>query len=569
MQTGRGERLILLLLAVCTGALRAVAFFHYRFDSDEPQHLHVTWGWTAGLLQYRDLFDNHAPLFHMATAPILALVGERPDVLLYMRAPILLLFAVVVWVTYVLGTRLYSKRIGLWAALLLALFPVFFLKSLEYRTDNLWNAFWCLALLILTGGNITFGRVFVSGLLLGCAMATSMKTLLLLLTLAAAGIVTNAYRGRSVKRAIQLTLVALAGAAVVPAAIAAYYYAKGAVSNLFYCAIQFNELAASELPPGEVWLKRIVYVPALLVILWIAKVKRPATDEWQPRWRFFLAFATAFFSATLVGFWILISPRDMLPVLPILAIFLAAAIDRIEVRLPVYIGTCLLFAVGVWYYADHLELRTDEHITMMRQVLGLTRPGEPIIDLKGETIYRRRVYYYIFEFITRRAMLKGLVEDTIAQDVLRTQCHVAQADGPFFPPNGRMFLRENFIDVGRLRASGQWLKDDGSFTIAVPGEYVILTSSGEAQGTLDGSPYRGKRMLGAGAHNFVTASNQQDLACLWAPAFERGYSPFHLRDREFNGSPVFRSARRHFGSPSGRRRHRRWRLNPTRLGGAG
>ena len=37
--------------------LRVLCFLHYRFDSDEPQHLHVAWGWTRGLVQYRDLFD--------------------------------------------------------------------------------------------------------------------------------------------------------------------------------------------------------------------------------------------------------------------------------------------------------------------------------------------------------------------------------------------------------------------------------------------------------------------------------------------------------------------------------
>src|SRR5438132_4377452 len=138
-RTVSGERLILIVLAVFTLVLRAIAYSHYRFDSDEPQHLHVAWGWTAGLLQYRDLFDNHAPLFHMLTAPILGLVGERPEALLYMRAPMLLLFGIVVWATYILGARLYSNRVGVWSALLLSLFPVFFLKSLEYRTDNLWT----------------------------------------------------------------------------------------------------------------------------------------------------------------------------------------------------------------------------------------------------------------------------------------------------------------------------------------------------------------------------------------------------------------------------------------------
>src|SRR6266849_5919904 len=122
----RRERVVVAALALQMLALRAAAFFRYRFDSDEPQHLHVAWGWTAGLVQYRDLFDNHAPLFHILMAPVLRLVGERPDVLLYMRAPMLLLFAVVIWGTYVLGRRMYSARVGSWAAQLQALYPTLF-----------------------------------------------------------------------------------------------------------------------------------------------------------------------------------------------------------------------------------------------------------------------------------------------------------------------------------------------------------------------------------------------------------------------------------------------------------
>ena len=126
----------------------------------------------------------------------------------------------------------------------------------------------------------------------------------------------------------------------------------------------------------------------------------------------------------------------------------------------------------------------------------------------------------------------------------------------FFPPRGRAFLSANFLDMGRLRAAGQWIQDDGSFTIAVPGSYVILTSSGEAQGLLDGSPYGGQRILAPGRHIFVTVGRKELLACLWAPAFIRGYSPFHLRDREFPGSPVFDTAGGDSGATSGRRRHR-------------
>src|SRR5687768_9145084 len=129
----RRERLLLLGLAALAFVLRAAAYFRYRFDSDEQQHLHVVWGWTAGLVQYRDLFDNHAPLFHMLMAPLLAVVGERSDILLWMRLPMLVLFAVVVWATYAIARRLYDERIGAFAALLLVLFPPYFLKSLEFR----------------------------------------------------------------------------------------------------------------------------------------------------------------------------------------------------------------------------------------------------------------------------------------------------------------------------------------------------------------------------------------------------------------------------------------------------
>src|SRR5260221_7106362 len=182
--TSRGERLAFVALAMVCLAIRAMAFLRYRFDSDEPQHLHVAWGWTAGLVQYRDLFDNHAPLFHILMAPILKVVGERPDVLLCMRAPMLALFAVVVWGTYLLGRRMYSARVGAWAALLLALYPTLFLKSLEFRTDNLWNTLWIVALLLVTSA--LPGRFFLTGVavgtIIGLAFCVSLKTSLLVIT---------------------------------------------------------------------------------------------------------------------------------------------------------------------------------------------------------------------------------------------------------------------------------------------------------------------------------------------------------------------------------------------------
>ncbi|HVG23912.1 MAG TPA: hypothetical protein VND45_07140, partial [Thermoanaerobaculia bacterium] len=94
----------------------------------------------------------------------------------------------------------------------------------------------------------------------------------------------------------------------------------------------------------------------------------------------------------------------------------------------------------------------------------------------------------------------------------------------------RAWLSAHFVNLGRLRGAGNWVKQDGAFVIGVPGEYVMLDAEGETRGTLDGTPYTGPRVLGAGAHRFIGA---REACALWAPAWRRGHSPFRLRDLDF------------------------------------
>lgn len=527
MTISRSERLLAIVIAAVTLAMRALAFFHYRFDSDEPQHLHVAWGWTAGLLQYRDVFDNHAPLFHMAAAPLLRVLGERPDILFFMRAPMVVLWMIVSAATFAIARRLYDVRIAIWSVLLLNVLPPFFLKSIEFRTDNLWNTFWMLGIAVLVLSRRTAAAFFVAGILLGGALGVSLKTTLLLITLAGAGVVTYAMQ-RAKQQRVHLMAFA-AGLVIVPSMIAAYFVSRGAWSNFVDCAFRFNKLVAVTRSPITVWAPRLLFVPLIIITLRIAWRYRTRTTNA----RFFFAVATAIFFVALGGFWILISPRDFLPFLPFASIFAIAALAR-RPRFARNVGMLMaLCLIGAAYYAQWLTNRTREFITMERQVLNLTRPGEPLMDYKGETIYRRRPYYFILEFITRNAIVHGLITDTVPEDLVRARCHVAQADGSQWPDRARDFMNAHFLNLGRLRASGQWLRPDGSFTIAIPGDYVLLRKDGQASGFLDGMPYRGSRQLAAGVHTFTGAPAGERLACLWAPAFARGFSPFHLRDLDF------------------------------------
>ncbi len=532
MTLPRGERAAFLTLAAITLVLRAVAFLRYRVDADEPQHLHVAWGWTAGLLQYRDVFDNHTPLFHLLTAPILSAVGERDDVILFMRVPMWLLFGVVVASTFIIGTRLYSRRIGAWSALLLALNPTFFLKSLEYRTDNLWNAFWLLALVVITHGKPTPRRALLAGFLLGCALATSMKTSLLVLALAGSAAATAiAFRRRVPAREI---LIGAAGFVIVPAAIVAYFAARGALPDLMYGVFGFNGLLSSMQTPLRVWVPRIVSLAALPILFRIAWRYKSEVEL-----RFFFGFATALFFLLLFGWWLLISPRDFLAFLPLLIIFFVAFVERRSGKPAlVYVAVALVSIFFLWRYTDGFRNQTREFSTMLHQTLLLSQPGEPVMDYKGESIFRPRPFRYPFEYITRNAVKRGLLRDTIPEDVVRAKAYVAQADGPFWPPRAKAFLSANFIDMGRMRAAGKALPRGGAFTIAIPGRYVMIGHNGLVNGLLDGSrydpePFSGGRYLAAGEHHFAADGPPQSLAVVWAPAFERGFSPFNLQDREF------------------------------------
>ena len=515
----RSERIIFLVLAAVSLGLRLLAFSRYRFDSDEPQHLHVTWGWTAGLVQYRDVFDNHTPLFHMITAPILRAFGERADILLYMRGPMLVLFAIVIACTYIAGRAMDSPRVGAWAALMLSMFPPFFLKSLEYRSDNLWNALWMIAFVLMLSAPQTMTRALLIGLIFGAALAASIKTALLIIASALALLIVRRIEPRA-------ALAALGGGLIVPAWILLYFARLGALDDLIFGVVGFNSVLAES--RTLVWTGRIVYPFAIAAIFFAARRFRDA----EPR-RLFAAVLFAVYVTTLVALWLLISPRDLLPMMPLAAIFVAGAIDRTQKRVTVYATLATLSVIALFYYADRFERRTDEHITMMNQVLRLTRPGESLMDIKGETIFRRRPFYYAFEVITREQMRRGIIRDTIPERVVETRTYVAQADGPMLPDRGRRFLAGNFLDMGRLRAAGQWVGADGTFTIAVPGPYVIVNESGLASGTLDGVPYSGERELTAGAHTFDRGTSGERVAVLWARAFERGHSPFHLRDRDF------------------------------------
>src|SRR6266481_1935092 len=164
-------------------APKLVNMTRYRFDSDESQHMHVILAWARGFIQYRDVFDNHMPLFQIMFAPIFGLIGDRATILYWMRLILLPMYFVGAWCTYRIGELLFSRRVGIWAVILAGLYSTYHFTSFEFRTDNLWAPVWLLCVTVLISGAFTVPRALTAGLLLGFCFSVSMKSILLLLAL--------------------------------------------------------------------------------------------------------------------------------------------------------------------------------------------------------------------------------------------------------------------------------------------------------------------------------------------------------------------------------------------------
>ncbi len=525
--------------------LRLVDVFHYRIDTDEPQHLHVVWAWTHGLLQYRDVFDNHAPLFHLLFAPALALVGERASVVAAMRLTVLPLYGLAVGCTYAIGVALFSRRLAAWAAVLTAFYAGFFFTSLEFRADDLWAALWLLGVAVLVHGRATPWRALAGGVALGAALGTSLKTVLLLASIAPAALVATklvpSQDGSSSWRAVALRCAALvAGVAVVPTVLVAYFARRGALPAMYAGAVAHNVL-----PGLGMWKSagtRALVLPAAAPLLWLAarRVARSDAPAALARRRILVLLTAGIALTLLFGVWPLVTRQDFLALDPLVIVLAtgfalepapAAAGTTPLRRHAVAIPLVLLALEGgalVWW-APPWQDRTRQHAGMVAAVLRLTAPGDYVMDVKGETIFRRRPFFYAIEHITKTRLARGFIADDVAERLVATRTAVAVLDHANFPPAGRAFLNANYIPVGPIRVLGRLLPAAPAgvrFDVAIPSRYAIITEHGRADGVLDGSPYDGPRFLASGTHEFARTAATKRLALVWEPALAHGFSPF-------------------------------------------
>jgi hypothetical protein len=544
VEVGLGITLFVVLLS-----LRWFYVTTQPWDSDEPQHLHVVWAWASGLLPYKDVFDNHAPLFQALSAPLFSLLGERADIVAAMRWAMLPIAALIVLTTYWIGARLFSVRIGFWGALLAASFPDLYFKFGEYRPDLFWAALWLVAVAVLTSGTPGPRRLFTAGVLFGLAFAVSMKTTFLLLTVLVAALVVGGLglagaparssRTMSMPYVIACFLAPVAGVLIAPVLVVSFFAFRGALPQMYYCVIAHN--MTSEGSPWQLIIRKItdarfwLFIPTLAGGLWLAK--RDAEPELGRQRLFFLAI-TGLFCPLLFAIWPLVSKQDFLPFYPLLMLTIACPLVGFgkwigtKTGLPIFVIPLLIvcWQVGAIIRAHPPWKPTNQkNVQIVADTLSLTHRGETVLDAKGQTIYRRRPSYYVLEQITRERVERGeLIDDTPTQlAAARTPVVI---ESHWLTPATGQFVRQNYISVGPVLVLGQRLAPavggHVQFEIAIPEKYAIIDRHGPVAGTLDGTELTGPRELFAGLHDLALSSPEDSVAIVWSRAIEKGYSPF-------------------------------------------
>ena len=63
---------------------------------------------------------------------------------------------------------------------------------------------------------------------------------------------------------------------------------------------------------------------------------------------------------------------------------------------------------------------TQREREILAEVLRLTRPGEFVMDFKGECVFRQRAYFYVLEPLTFVRLRRGLIVDNVAERLVKT-----------------------------------------------------------------------------------------------------------------------------------------------------
>jgi hypothetical protein len=531
--------------------IRVIDVFTRNFDSDEPQHLHVIWGWAHGYLQYRDIFDNHTPLFQMLFAPLFALLPEWHGALYVMRLATFPFYLSALLCTYLIGKTLFSPRAGLWSMVILAMFGRFFIKTLEFRPDSLWAALLVAGVYLFVRQPMTKKFSLLVGIIFGAALSVSFKTTIMLVAVIVAlpltWTVVGSFSLPALKNRLKNFGYGIIGLFMIPIVLVIVFYSLHALPEFYYGVIQHNAMAHGK--STVEWSVRVFrFIVWMSAIACFARYISSVTqDEEKRQNRVFVMAAGFTYCAILSSFWPIVTHQTQLPMFPLLIVSLVPfltgeypVLGRLSKPLAgagIAPLTLLLVIISATELIDltRVSSMVGRHLyqnpQLWKDVLKYTDPGDYVMDAKGESIFRMRPYFYGFETITMQLVASGAIPDNAADSLIVKPTYVVAAEKFDRYPNGlKTFVQANYLRAGTLFIAGKKLANIPAdahavekFSLALPGRYAIVNQAGQlVPGALNGQYGTGVFDMKAGQQEFAPMAKVTSLTVIWDKAWERG-----------------------------------------------
>jgi hypothetical protein len=447
----------------------------------------MIYGWLSGELPYRDRFDNHTPLFYLIFLPLAVLAGKTPHIVLLARLAEFPIGLGILGLIYPIGRRLADPEIALWTLATTLAWGDWSLKSVEFRPDVLWSFFWFAMIWILARANDPPGvrRGFLVGLILGVALCASTKTTFLAPALVLGWTIAwllcaDLRASMPAGQGLRCAIAAGAGSLIVPVLLFGWFVAKGTtLETLKFCLFDANR---ADLEPARVLLS-LGLATLVLCLSW----------RWTRRGMAGVSVAiflsVAIYYVALVGFSPELRKQSLLPVCPLLILFIwISCADFLRRHGTATFAKAGLAVCGVAFLHLSVEGKLWEdglhdQRELLRDTLRLKEPGDFLMDRKGETIFRRRPVYLIYVHANVRAIEERRIADPDPALLTKTATAVVIGDFIGFTDRMKQFAGKNYLPAGdgRLRVAGRSLlfyaKNSGLAArapIYVPGDYVVL-----------------------------------------------------------------------------------------------
>ncbi len=505
----------------------------YPFESDELQHLHVIYSWIKGFVQYRDVFDNHTPLFHITMAGIIQLLHLHPSTnfVVYARIIVFMLFFIpqILILGLFLGKSLnFSKdEIIFILSTLIVLIPN---SDIAVRPAPLYTMLFLSCIYIISFCDIKKPRnIFILGLLNGVNASVSLKTIPLFLP---AELTTILLIRKFYDRKIEvkkLFAYFTLGFVIVPTIICICFWKLNSLGTMIYYTITYNLLPIKNNYFKSLFYFLIITTPYVYFLRKYRGGINRAIFSLLSITNFTLALLVVYperQSQTTMPVRLLICLCLLIGLTYILKLFLSKRTLRFT-ETSIFIVVLFLKSLNPLLFIDH----NAKYKKSMKTLLTLAKKDDYVMDAKGESIFWKRPYYYGLEEFTSMRLKKGLLRDEIVQSLITHKTHIVF---PFenaarFPTEDLRFIRKNYVPIigtGWVLVSGKRISKN--FTVRIPGNYIILNERFKpVNGILDGKAYRkGQKVnLSIGNHTFTSTNRKGRNFIYWYRAYKKGILP--------------------------------------------